>query len=59
MSALGIPIKNDLIYPELKAHLKTGHDFSQPLQLLAKELRFKDPITGLEHYFSSQQALHL
>lgn len=59
MSALGIPIKNDLIYPELKAHLKTGHDFSQPLQLLAKELRFKDPITGLEHYFSSQQVLHL
>ena len=59
MSALGIPIKNDLIYPELQAHVKTGHDFSQPLQLLAKELRFKDPITGLEHYFSSQQALHL
>ncbi len=59
MSALGIPIKNDLIYPKLQAHVKTGHDFSQPLQLLAKELRFKDPITGLEHYFSSQQALHL
>lgn len=59
MSALGIPIKNDLIYPQLQAHVKTGHDFSKPLQLLAKELKFKDPITGLEHYFCSQQVLHL
>lgn len=59
MSALGIPIKHDQIYPTLKPHVISDKDFTQPLQLLAKELAFLDPITGLKHHFFSEQALHL
>ncbi|MFM8760233.1 MAG: pseudouridine synthase [Polynucleobacter victoriensis] len=59
MSALGIPIKNDQIYPVLQPHVMSNKDFNQPLQLLAKELSFVDPISGLKHHFFSTQALHL
>ena len=59
MSSLGIPIKNDQIYPVLQPHVITNKDFSKPLQLLAKELSFVDPISGLKHHFFSSQALHL
>lgn len=59
MSALGLPIKYDQIYPVLKPHVVTGKDFTQPLQLLAKELSFVDPVTGHDHCFLSQQALQL
>jgi len=59
MSALGIPIKNDQIYPVLHPHVMSNKDFTQPLQLLAKELSFIDPMSGLKHHFFSSQALHL
>ena len=59
MSSLGIPIKNDQIYPVLQPHVITNKDFSEPLQLLAKELSFVDPMSGLKHHFFSSQALHL
>ena len=59
MSALGIPIKNDQIYPVLQPHVMSNKDFTQPLQLLAKELSFVDPISGLKHHFFSTQVLHL
>ena len=59
MSALGIPIKYDQIYPNLQPHVVVGKDFTQPLQLLAKELSFIDPITSLEHCFLTQQTLQL
>ncbi len=59
MSALGLAIKHDQIYPVLKPHVVTGKDFTQPLQLLAKELSFVDPVTGHDHCFLSQQALQL
>ncbi|MFM6961718.1 MAG: pseudouridine synthase [Polynucleobacter victoriensis] len=59
MSALGIPIKNDQIYPVLQPHVMSNKDFTQPLQLLAKELSFVDPISGLKHHFFSTQELHL
>lgn len=59
MSALGLPIKHDQIYPKLQPHVVTGKDFSQPLQLLAKELIFIDPITLMEHSFCTRQALQL
>jgi tRNA pseudouridine32 synthase/23S rRNA pseudouridine746 synthase len=59
MSALGLPIKNDQIYPVLKPHVVINKDFTHPLQLLAKELSFTDPITQKKHHFFSQQALHL
>lgn len=56
LSALGIPIENDPIYPVLKPQADML-DFSKPLKLLAKRLRFIDPITGVKHEFESDFAL--
>lgn len=58
MNALGIPIRNDQIYPTLKPYLDPKfRDYSQPLQLLAKCLKFTDPCTGIEHCFESRKSL--
>jgi tRNA pseudouridine32 synthase / 23S rRNA pseudouridine746 synthase len=54
-SALGMPILNDRIYPVLQA--ENTDDYQRPLQLLAKALRFKDPITGEERFFESPRQL--
>ncbi|MDB2386852.1 pseudouridine synthase [Shewanella sp.] len=43
MLSLGMPIMNDKLYPLLQD--KAADDFNQPLMLLAKTLRFVDPIT--------------
>ena len=55
LSALGIPIVNDKIYPELRAD--EGDDFSNPLKLLAKSVSFLDPLTGRERHFESGREL--
>jgi tRNA pseudouridine32 synthase/23S rRNA pseudouridine746 synthase len=55
MAALGIPIINDGFYPELLP--EKGDDFSQPLQLLARSIAFKDPYTAKERYFESGRVL--
>ena len=57
MSALGIPIQNDPIYPELLAQ-PDKLDFNQPLKLLAKHLAFVDPITGKGRQFESNLTLN-
>lgn len=57
LAHLGLAIQNDPLYPFL-AH-KADDDFSTPLQLLAKELQFVDPITQTEMYFCSRQSLSL
>lgn len=57
LNYLNIPIKNDPFYP--KVMHKAEDDFTQPLQLLAKELQFIDPITKLEMYFCSHHELTL
>jgi len=57
MSALGLPIKYDQIYPDLQPHVVVGKDFSQPLQLLAKELSFTDPLTNIHHHFKTAKSL--
>ena len=44
MSALGIPILNDPIYPTLNPS-DQGLDFNKPLKLLAQGLKFIDPVT--------------
>jgi len=55
MAGLGIPIVNDPLYPEvLDVALD---DFSKPLQLLARELSFTDPIDGLARHFVSERGL--
>ncbi len=51
LSALGIPIVNDRLYPEVS--FVGDDDFSNPLKLLAKSVCFRDPLTGREHYFES------
>lgn len=57
LNALGIPIRHDQIYPILTPYQEYDLDFSRPLQLLAKEIYFKDPVTGHDRIFASQRAL--
>jgi len=57
MQSLGWPILNDRYYPELQA--ESADDYSRPLQLLAKELRFVDPVTGLARVFDCNRVLQL
>ncbi|MET4136250.1 tRNA pseudouridine32 synthase/23S rRNA pseudouridine746 synthase [Pseudarthrobacter sp. PvP090] len=44
MASLGLGIVNDAFYPQLLD--KAPDDYSKPLQLLARGIRFADPITG-------------
>ena len=59
MSALGLPILGDRIYPRLMPNPEPDAmpDYSQPLQLLARELSFTDPISGLRRRFTSRRQL--
>ena len=57
MSSLGIPIVNDRIYPHLYPDEGEHQDYSRPLQLLAKSIRFTDPLSGKLHQFESRQHL--
>ena len=51
MAALGAPIVNDGTYPTLR-HRAPG-DYSAPLQLLARQVSFLDPLSGVERSFRS------
>lgn len=54
MSALGLPITGDPLFPEV---LKTSiDDFSTPLQLLASALEFADPVDGTPRRYESGRA---
>ncbi len=55
MNSLGIPILNDGFYPV--ALPCKGDDFSSPLKLLARSIRFTDPVTGEARCFDSAQTL--
>ncbi|MER6159496.1 RluA family pseudouridine synthase [Streptomyces sp. NPDC001868] len=56
MSALGVPILGDPLYPVVTPPVPAG-DFRRPLQLLARSLAFTDPVTGREHRFVSPRVL--
>ncbi|MER6618980.1 RluA family pseudouridine synthase [Streptomyces sp. NPDC000931] len=56
MNTLGVPILGDPLYPEVAAPVPAG-DFRRPLQLLARKLEFTDPVTGVEHRFTSGRML--
>ncbi|MEV5313813.1 RluA family pseudouridine synthase [Streptomyces sp. NPDC052610] len=56
MNALGVPILGDPLYPVVTAPVPPG-DFRSPLQLLARELEFTDPVTGVAHRFRSTRTL--
>jgi tRNA pseudouridine32 synthase/23S rRNA pseudouridine746 synthase len=45
MASLGLGIVNDAFYPDLLD--KAPDDYAKPLQLLARGIRFVDPVTGL------------
>jgi tRNA pseudouridine32 synthase/23S rRNA pseudouridine746 synthase len=61
MAALGMPLLHDQIYPKLMPELPpdVAPDFSRPLQLLARSLRFTDPITGQLREFDCGRSLNL
>ena len=55
MLGFGLPILNDGLYPVLTPE---GHvDHAHPLQLLARELVFTDPVSGKAQHFVSQRRL--
>jgi tRNA pseudouridine32 synthase/23S rRNA pseudouridine746 synthase len=55
MSGLGFRIINDRVYPDLQP--ERDDDFNAPLQLLAKQVRFHDPVSGQNREFRSEQGL--
>lgn len=52
MNSLGLPIVGDDFYPRIQT--RPYDDFSQPLELVARTLRFTDPITGESREFVSR-----
>jgi tRNA pseudouridine32 synthase/23S rRNA pseudouridine746 synthase len=57
MASLGAPILNDAFYPD--ALPCKGDDFSRPLQLLARSISFRDPLSGRERRFDSARTLEI
>ncbi|MEH6519057.1 MAG: pseudouridine synthase [Halioglobus sp.] len=57
MQALGWPILNDKYYPQLQP--LSADNYLAPLQLLAKELQFTDPVTQHPRRFSCDSDLSL
>jgi tRNA pseudouridine32 synthase/23S rRNA pseudouridine746 synthase len=58
MAGLGIPIRNDMIYPKLCAYVAADEStYDTPLQLLARRIAFTDPVTGKRRQFSSKRSL--
>lgn len=55
MSGLGFNIVNDRMYPVLQP--QTDDNFAQPLQLLAKSVRFHDPLSEKDMEFRSEREL--
>lgn len=55
MAALGAPLVNDPLYPTIRH--EEADNYTRPLQLLASEVRFIDPITNDARYFKTQLRL--
>lgn len=55
MAALGAPIRNNPMYPEL--NYPDDDDYTRPLQLLARDLAFIDPMSGQLRQFRSGLSL--
>lgn len=55
MAALGIPIRHDPLYPQ-DLH-RPPNQFDHPLQLLASELYFDDPVSGRPCHFHTTRQL--
>ncbi|ARQ47020.1 pseudouridine synthase [Oxalobacter formigenes] len=63
MCSLGIPLLNDRIYPvhlpEAVTDEMQAEEFRYPLQLVAKSVSFKDPVSEKIHHFESRHCLDL
>ena len=59
LNVLNVPIKHDQIYPTLTPYQEYDLDVSKPLQLLAKEISFLDPVIKKPRSFMSQKTLEL
>ena len=59
LNALGLPIVGDRIYPRLLPEPPEGAepDYHQPLQLLAREIAFVDPLSGERRHYTSRRGL--
>ncbi|MDQ8935368.1 pseudouridine synthase [Acinetobacter rudis] len=57
LNHLGIPIRNDHFYPIVQH--QSADDFSHPLQLLAHQIQFTDPLTKQKQCFTSRQLLEI
>lgn len=55
LAGLGAPIVGDNFYPVFRR--RAADDFTAPLRLLARELVFTDPLSGVERRFSSGRVL--
>ncbi|UVS79367.1 pseudouridine synthase [Actinokineospora sp. UTMC 2448] len=55
MAGLGAPIVGDDLYPVVAE--RAPDDFSAPLQLLARAVEFRDPVSGVERRFVSGLSL--
>lgn len=55
MSSIGCGILNDRYYPELQP--ESADNFDTPLQLVAKSVRFLDPLSGTLREFVSEREL--
>ncbi|WP_196249905.1 pseudouridine synthase [Rhodococcoides fascians] len=55
MNSMGIPIVGDDLYP--RPTDRAVDDFTEPLQLLASEMEFTDPLTGERRQFHSARRL--
>jgi tRNA pseudouridine32 synthase/23S rRNA pseudouridine746 synthase len=55
LASLGFPILHERYYPELLP--KAPVDFDRPLQLLARKLAFRDPLTGEPRVYVTRRRL--
>jgi tRNA pseudouridine32 synthase/23S rRNA pseudouridine746 synthase len=59
MNALGLPLVGDQFYPVVKRGAEEPDDFNSPLQLLAKTISFRDPLSSALRNFESTRQLTL
>jgi tRNA pseudouridine32 synthase/23S rRNA pseudouridine746 synthase len=59
MNALGLPLLGDQFYPLVRMGAEENDNFEHPLQLLAKSIFFKDPISGFLRSFTSSLILKI
>ena len=55
MATLGAPILNDPYYPT--THTNQKDDYTRPMALIARTLKFTDPISGAQRHFVSDRLI--